>query len=106
MKKLFLQFIGVQIAFVLAACDPSDPGAPPGQAQEEVSASKATCSIDSLRELPDVRLVSAKKVAEPVPHCKVAGVIGTETNFELLLPDDWNGQVCNGRWRRFRGFGR
>ena len=23
----------------------------------------------------------------PAPHCKVAGVIGTETNFELLLPD-------------------
>ena len=91
MKKIFLRCVGLQIALVLAACGSSDPGAASGQAQEEASASNATCSIDSLRELLDVRLVSVTEEAEPVPHCKVAGVIGTETNFELLLPNDWNG---------------
>ena len=36
---------------------------------------------------------------QPVSHCKVAGVIGTETNFELLLPEDWKRQLGDGRWR-------
>lgn len=96
MKKIILRCVGLQIALVLAACGSSDPGAASGQAQEEASASNATCSIDSLREVPDVRLISATEEAEPVPHCKVAGVIGTETNFELLLPENWNGKFVMG----------
>ena len=44
------------------------------------------CSAASFPSLPDVRLVSTSAETAPVPHCKVAGVIGTETNFELLLP--------------------
>ena len=38
-----------------------------------------------------------------MPHCKVAGVIGTETNFELLLPDDWNGKFVMGGGGGFVG---
>ena len=38
-----------------------------------------------------------------MPHCKVAGVIGTETNFELLLPDDWNGKFAMGGGGGFGG---
>jgi len=102
-KKIFLRCVGLQIALVLAACGSSDPGAASGQAQEEASASNATCSIDSLRELLDVRLVSVTEEAEPVPHCKVAGVIGTETNFELLLPNDWNGKFVMGGGGGFVG---
>jgi feruloyl esterase len=37
------------------------------------------------------------------PHCKVAGVIGTETHFELLLPDDWNGKFVMGGGGGFVG---
>jgi feruloyl esterase len=33
----------------------------------------------------------------------VAGVIGTETNFELLLPDDWNGKFVMGGGGGFVG---
>ena len=29
-------------------------------------------------------------------HCRVHGVIDTEINFELLLPDDWNGRFMMG----------
>lgn len=30
------------------------------------------------------------------PHCRVDGQIDTEINFELLLPDDWNGRFMMG----------
>ena len=48
---------------------------------------QGACDAGQLSSLPDVRLVSASEEIAPVPHCKIAGVIGTETNFELLLPD-------------------
>jgi feruloyl esterase len=39
----------------------------------------------------------------PAPHCKVAGIIGTETNFELLLPDEWNRKFVMGGGGGFVG---
>lgn len=59
--------------------------------------------IDRLSSLPDVRLVSASEKIAPVPHCKITGVIGTETNFELLLPDKWNGKFVMGGGGGFVG---
>ena len=103
MKKLLRRFVGLQMALVMAACGSSDPGAVSGQAQEETSVANATCSVDSLRELLDVRLVSVTEETEPVLHCKVTGVIGTETNFELLLPADWNGKFVMGGGGGFVG---
>jgi len=61
------------------------------------------CSIDTIAKLPDVRITSVVKEATPVAHCKMAGVIGTETNFELLLPDDWNGKFVMGGGGGFAG---
>ncbi|MDJ0993115.1 MAG: tannase/feruloyl esterase family alpha/beta hydrolase [Dinoroseobacter sp.] len=63
----------------------------------------ADCSIDAFPSLPDVRMVSVTSEAAPVQHCKVAGVLGTETNFELLLPDDWNGKFVMGGGGGFVG---
>ncbi len=63
----------------------------------------SSCSAEALRAPPDVRLTSVTEVSAPVPHCKVAGVIGTETNFELLLPDDWNGKFVMGGGGGFVG---
>ena len=40
--------------------------------------------------------------AQPA-HCKVAGVIGKEIGFELLLPDDWNGRFVMGGGGGFVG---
>ena len=61
------------------------------------------CKIEAFPSLPDVRLVSASAETVPVTHCKVAGVIGTETNFELLLPDEWNGKFVMGGGGGFVG---
>ena len=36
--------------------------------------------------------VPARGSLATVPYCKVVGVVGDEINFELLLPEDWNGK--------------
>ncbi len=61
------------------------------------------CSAESFPFLPDVRIVSVSREKAMAPHCKVAGVIGTETNFELLLPDSWNGKFVMGGGGGFVG---
>ena len=61
------------------------------------------CALESIPELPDVRITSVTPEAAPAPHCKVAGVIGTETHFELLLPDTWNGKFVMGGGGGFVG---
>jgi feruloyl esterase len=61
------------------------------------------CSTTSLPSLPDVRIVSVSAEAIPAPHCKVAGVVGTETRFELLLPEDWNRKFVMGGGGGFVG---
>jgi len=69
---------------------------PPGSEQP-------VCSPESLLALPDVAITLVSQEEAPVPHCKVAGVIGTETNFELLLPDTWNGKFVMGGGGGFVG---
>jgi feruloyl esterase len=61
------------------------------------------CDAASLPKLPDVEILSVSKDAAPVPHCSVGGVIGTETHFRLLLPDDWNGKFVMGGGGGFAG---
>lgn len=62
-----------------------------------------TCDVSFLVTLPDIRVTTVTQEKEPVSHCKVAGVIGTETNFELLLPDNWNGKFVMGGGGGFVG---
>jgi feruloyl esterase len=64
---------------------------------------KPVCSEAALPSLPDVRIVAVSAETDLAPHCKVAGVIGTETNFELLLPDNWNGKFVMGGGGGFVG---
>lgn len=68
-----------------------------------VFAAEGSCSIEALPGLPDVRISASTNENAPVPHCKIAGVIGTETNFELLLPDNWNGKFAMGGGAGFTG---
>jgi pimeloyl-ACP methyl ester carboxylesterase len=78
----------------------------PDDASEDGNAVAQTgpaCSIESMAQLPDVRITSVVEEATPVAHCKVAGVIGTETNFELLLPEVWNGKFVMGGGGGFVG---
>ena len=57
------------------------------------------CAALAALDLIDMRIVSAETVAagDAGPaHCRVSGVIDTEINFELLLPDEWNGRFMMG----------
>ena len=66
----------------------------------------AACADLTTLELIDLRIDAAEPVsaAAGVPaHCKVTGVIETEINFELLLPDDWNGRFLMGGGGGFVG---
>jgi hypothetical protein len=75
--------IAVMSSAVMSGCTLYQNQAPLKTAEE----STPQCSIESLPDLPDVRITEVTEESEPVPHCKVAGVIGPEIRFELLLPD-------------------
>jgi len=64
---------------------------------------KLVCSEAALPPLPGVRILSVSAQSDPTPHCKVTGVIGTETNFDLLLPKDWNDKFVMGGGGGFVG---
>ena len=57
---------------------------------------KSVCKLESLTQLPDVGITSVTHETQGASHCKVAGKIGQEIHFELLLPDDWNGKFVFG----------
>ena len=61
------------------------------------------CSAATFPKLPDVRILSVSAEKAPATHCEIAGVIGTETHFELLLPDRWNGKFVMGGGGGFVG---
>jgi len=61
------------------------------------------CKNESFPEFPDVAIVSVGQETQPATHCKVAGVIGSEIQFELLLPEQWNGKFVMGGGGGFVG---
>jgi hypothetical protein len=69
----------------------------------------AECSHLVMLKLPDVKITEAAAVpaaptgAVRVPHCRVNGVIGSETHFTLLMPDDWNRKFMMGGGGGFVG---
>ena len=97
MSRIQRQFVNVVVAAglaVVAAC--ATPAAGPADA----------CTDLATLELFDLYIGAA----EPVPaeaglpaHCRVTGTIETEINFELLLPDDWNGRFLMGGGGGFVG---
>lgn len=62
-----------------------------------------SCDAGSFPELPDVTISEVSVENAPVPHCKVAGLIGPEIHFELLLPETWNGKFVMGGGGGFVG---
>ena len=59
----------------------------------------ARCAALAELDLVDMRVMSAAAVPDGdggPAHCAVAGVLETEINFEMLLPDDWNGRFVMG----------
>jgi feruloyl esterase len=86
-------------AVFMSGCTVSRNQAPLKTAEE----SMPQCSIESLPQLPDVTITSVIWESTPATHCKVAGVIGSEIGFELLLPEDWNGKFVMGGSGGFAG---
>lgn len=67
------------------------------------------CGQLSALKLPDVKISEAIAVpaatSGPIraPHCRVTGVVGSEIQFRLLLPDTWNGKFLMGGGGGFVG---
>lgn len=69
------------------------------------------CAALAATAIADVQITQASAVAastQPsasirVAHCRVRGVIGKETHFVLLLPDDWNRRFFMGGGGGFAG---
>src|SRR5580765_1844180 len=73
------------------------------------AAENGNCAGLTALKLPDDKIAEATAVPAPatgpitVAHCRVAGVIGTEINFSLLLPDEWNHKFLMGGGGGFVG---
>ena len=53
--------------------------------------------------LPDVTIVNATVMEQPVEHCYVTARIGESINFAVWLPADWNGRFLMGGGGGFVG---
>lgn len=66
------------------------------------AAGRGSCAHLPTVRLPDVTITEATAVPAATTgsiraaHCRVAGVIGTEIRFALLLPDNWNQKFLMG----------
>ncbi|MGH9143420.1 MAG: tannase/feruloyl esterase family alpha/beta hydrolase [Vicinamibacterales bacterium] len=72
------------------------------------AADHGDCAQLTQLALPDAKITEAVAVPEgtgaiKVPHCRVAGVIGSEIKFSLLLPDTWNHKFLMGGGGGFVG---
>jgi feruloyl esterase len=71
--------------------------------------SHAECASLSSVAIPGAKITEAVAVAAPsmgvvkVAHCRVSGVIDTETHFTALLPDRWNERFFSGGGSGFGG---
>lgn len=67
----------------------------------DVPAAHGDCAQLISLKLPDVQIAESIAVAAgtgaiKMGHCRVAGVIGKEIHFSLLLPDEWNHKFMMG----------
>ena len=83
-----------------------------GVEELEKVVANACMSCEEMKNLrlPGVTIVEATAVAEDEngssnrkAHCKIQGRIDTEIEFELLLPEDWNGRFAMGGGGGFVG---
>ena len=83
--------------------------APAVIASPAAPANPAECANLTTLTLPDAKVTEAAAVPAAatgtvrVPHCRVAGVIGKEIRFSLLMPDEWNRKFLMGGGGGFVG---
>ncbi|MDC0067388.1 tannase/feruloyl esterase family alpha/beta hydrolase [Gammaproteobacteria bacterium] len=61
------------------------------------------CTLTTFSDLPEVQLLTASLEDSQADHCMITGRIEKEINFELLLPQDWNGKFVMGGGGGFVG---
>ena len=61
------------------------------------------CTLTTFSDLPEVQLLTASLEDSHADHCMITGRIEKEINFELLLPQDWNGKFVMGGGGGFVG---
>ena len=87
-------------AIFAAGCFGSTPDAPLPASPDD------RCAAMAGLDLIDMRITQAGAVAAGdggPSHCRVLGVVGAEINFEVLLPDEWNGRFMMGGGGGFVG---
>jgi feruloyl esterase len=126
----FSRIVGfaLMVGWMVTACSPesdidSDPDGTVALDNGAAAASMATSACEQLLDSQlagvtvneavalEVSERQADPTAGPVPqtvrsevmHCKVTGVIDSTINFELLMPDDWNGKFLMGGGGGFVG---
>ena len=83
-------------------------------APSHAAKSGSKCNIDSFPKYPELKINHVTEYTKwskeaglaPgmfAPHCKVHGTIGKHINFELLLPEKWNGKFAMGGGGGFVG---
>lgn len=104
-----ISFTAAGQAFRSADVGSTPPTNPEARATIDVAmAEHAECSHMTMLKLPDVKVTESVAVpagtgAIKVAHCRVAGVIGTEIRFSLLMPDAWNRKFLMGGGGGFVG---
>ena len=68
-----------------------------------ITVPESHCTLSQFPTIPNVTLVSVTTESDQAEHCKVTGFIDTGINFELLLPDAWNGKFVMGGGGGFVG---
>ena len=97
MSRIHRQLVSLAVAAGLAAI---------AACATPAAQSASACTDLTGLALIDLRIGTAEIVPQAAglpAHCKVTGVIETEINFELLLPDDWNGRFLMGGGGGFVG---
>ena len=96
--------VGLSIAALCAATAAAQDTRVAKSSASDCAALAATAFTDvHITQAVAVAAAATSRAAIRVAHCKVSGVIGKETRFVLLLPDDWNQRFFMGGGGGFVG---
>jgi len=101
--------IAAVLSMSVMAAPSSGQGRPADrQSAESPSACEALRAKD-FASLPDAAtsIMTAQRVAaapDKPAHCRITGIVAPQIQFELRLPDDWNGRYLQGGCGGFCGF--
>lgn len=98
----------LSVSPVAQAVRPAPAGPKPLTTSDTAQSNHGDCAQLTQLKLPDMKITDAVAVpagtgAIRVAHCRVAGVIGTEIKFSLLMPDAWNRKFLMGGGGGFVG---